>query len=136
MAGSAGGMRALSGMPPWEGQPGTDRLTFPQGQAGRWRPLFEAAAMQFTVPDLIITDALQTTTTAVRALDPGATVAADVSRRQLHSAGRFEASAAIAALLAAGMAATLSTSGHALSALAPMPLCRCGCVFGGQCRCR
>jgi len=59
---------------------------------------FQAAAMQLTVPDLLDADAVRSATAALRAVDPAATVAADVSRRQLHAGGRLDASAAIAAL--------------------------------------
>jgi hypothetical protein len=93
--------------------------------------------MQLTVPNLIDADAVRSATAALRAVDPAATVAADVSRRQLHAGGRLDASAAIAALRAAGLPAALTTAARPRAgSAAAMPSCRCGCAFGAPCRCR
>ncbi len=93
--------------------------------------------MQLTVPQLLDAEAVRTATAALRAVDPTATVAADLPRRQLHASGRLEAPVAIAALLAAGLPAVLTTSGRVLATpAAPMPSCRCGCAFGSPCHCR
>src|SRR5690606_20535515 len=111
-------------------------LPMGEGPTLATRP-FQAAAMQLTVPDLLDADAVRSATAALRAVDPAATVAADVSRRQLHAGGRLDASAAIAALQAAGLAAALTTTARLLAApSAAMASCRCGCAFGSPCRCR
>ena len=93
--------------------------------------------MQFTVPDLLDADAVRAAAAAIRTVDPAATLAADVPRRQLHAGGRLDASAAISALGAAGLPAALTTSSSLRQPPAvAMPSCQCGCAFGMPCRCR